>query len=159
MKSFKKLFFLLTILFLVSSCFEYDDISLLGIEGFKMGKIDGKRIAFSLDVKIDNPNKYALVVKPSTLDVYIEDNLIGHTTLDQKIKFIKKTEKVYTVPLHVDLEDGALLKILKYGLKDKLSLHIVGKVKGSVYGFSKRVKVDETKQISGKDLKIFSKND
>ena len=92
MKSFKKLFFLLTILFLVSSCFEYDDISLLGIEGFKMGKIDGKRIAFSLDVKIDNPNKYSLVVKPSTLDVYIEDNLIGHTSLDQKIKFIKKNE-------------------------------------------------------------------
>ena len=72
---------------------------------------------------------------------------------------IKKTKKIYTVPLHVELEDGAFLKILKYGLKDKLSLHIVGKVKGSVYGFSKRVKVDETKQISGKDLKIFSKND
>ena len=124
-----------------------------------MGKIDGKRIAFSLDVKIDNPNKFSLVVKPSTLDVYIEDNLIGHTTLDQKIKFIKKTEKVYTVPLHVDLEDGALLKIIRFGLKNQLMIHVTGKIKGAVYGFTKRIDVDETKQISGKDLKIFNKND
>lgn len=159
MRLIKHLFLFFSIFFLASSCFEYDDISFLGIEGFKMGKIDGKQITFSLDVKIDNPNKFSLTVKPSTLDVFIEDNLIGKTSLDQKIKFIKKTEKVYTVPLRIDLEDGAFLKILKYGLKDKLSLHIVGKVKGSVYGFSKRVKVDEVKQISGKDLKIFNKND
>ncbi len=152
MRAFQKLVYLLATIFLVSSCFEYDDVDFKGIENFKMGKFEGQKISFSMRVKLENPNKFSIKIKPSVVDVFIDDNLIGKTYLDQKIKIIKRKENSYFVPLHVELEDGILMKLMKYSMKDKVKLRLVGKVKGSVYGISKKVSIDETKEIDPKQL-------
>lgn len=152
MRAFQKLFYILVITFLVSSCFEYDDVDFKGIENFKMGKFEGQNISFSMDVKLENPNNFSIKIKPSVVDVFIDDNLIGKTYLDQKIKIIKRKENSYFVPLHVTLEDGILMKLMKFSLKDKVKLRLVGKVKGSVYGISKKVKIDESKEIDPKQI-------
>lgn len=152
MRTFQKLVYFLVVIFLVSSCFEYDDVDFKGVENFKMGKFEGQNISFSMDVKLDNPNKFSIKIKPSVVDVFIDEQLIGKTYLDQKVKIVKRKENSYFVPLHVELEDGILMKLMKYSLKDKVKLRLVGKVKGSVYGISKKVKIDETKEIDPKQI-------
>jgi LEA14-like dessication related protein len=152
MRTYQKLVYFLAVIFLVSSCFDYDDIDFKGVDNFKVEKFEGKKISFSMDVILENPNSFSVKIKPSVVDVYLDDNLIGKTYLDQKVKIIKRKENSYFVPLHVELEDGILMKLMKYSLKDKVKLRLVGKVKGSVYGISKKVKIDETKEIDPKQI-------
>ena len=152
MRTFKKRIYFLAIIFLVSSCFDYDDIDFKGIDNFKMEKFEGQKISFSMDVVLENPNSFSVKIKPSVVDVYLDDNLIGKTYLDQKVKIIKRKENSYFVPLHVELEDGLLIKLMKLSLKDKVKLRLVGNIKGSIYGISKKVKIDESKEIDPKQI-------
>ncbi len=152
MRTFKKRIYFLAIIFLVSSCFDYDDIDFKGIDNFKMEKFEGQKISFSMDVVLENPNSFSVKIKPSVVDVYLDDNLIGKTYLDQKVKIIKRKENSYFVPLHVELEDGLLMKLMKLSLKDKVKLRLVGNIKGSIYGISKKVKIDESKEIDPKQI-------
>lgn len=147
MRIFKKRIYFLVIIFLVSSCFDYDDIDFKGVDNFKVEKFEGKKISFSMDVILENPNSFSVKIKPSVVDVYLDDNLIGKTYLDQKVKIIKRKENSYFVPLHVELEDGLLMKLMKLSIKAKVKLRLVGKIKGSIYGICKKVKIDETKEI------------
>ena len=147
MRIFKKRIYFLVIIFLVSSCFDYDDIDFKGVDNFKVEKFEGKKISFSMDVILENPNSFSVKIKPSVVDVYLDDNLIGKTYLDQKVKIIKCKENSYFVPLHVELEDGLLMKLMKLSIKAKVKLRLVGKIKGSIYGICKKVKIDETKEI------------
>ena len=152
MRTFKKRIYFLAIIFLVSSCFDYDDIDFKGIDNFKMEKFEGQKISFSMDVVLENPNSFSVKIKPSVVDVYLDDNLIGKTYLDQKVKIIKRKENSYFVQLHVELEDGLLMKLMKLSLKDKVKLRLVGNIKGSNYGISKKVKIDESKEIDPKQI-------
>ena len=147
MRTFQKLVYFLAVIFLVSSCFDYDDIDFKGIDNFKMEKFEGQKISFSMDVILENPNSFSVRIKPSVVDVYLDDNLIGKTYLDQKVKIIKRKENSYFVPLHVELEDGLLMKLMKLSLKRKVKLRLVGKIKGSIYGICKKVEIDESLEI------------
>jgi hypothetical protein len=60
------------------------------------------------------------------------------------------------VPLQIELVDGYLLKFFKYTLKEKVSIRIKGKVKGSIFGISKKIAIDEVKEIDGKLFKLES---
>ncbi len=152
MRTYQKLVYFLAVIFLLSSCFDYDDIDFKGVDNFKVEKFEGKKISFSMDVILENPNSFSVKIKPSVVDVYLDDNLIGKTYLDQKVKIIKRKENSYFVPLHVELEDGILMKLMKLSLKGKVKLRLVGKIKGSIYGICKKVKIDETKEIDPKKI-------
>ena len=51
------------IFILVTSCAPIELPEFISYEGFKMGKMDAKQVSFSLSVKLNNPNSYALKVK------------------------------------------------------------------------------------------------
>lgn len=143
-------------IFLLSSCFEVEDLEFNGIEEIKLDKIEKKALDIHLGVKVMNPNGFTVKVKSSEVDVYAEDIMVGKATVNQKIKIIRKKENTYTIPIHVDLEDGVLLKFIKFALKDKVKVRIKGYVKGSVLGISKKIAIDETKEIEGKNFKLDS---
>lgn len=151
-----KITFIFSLIFLLTSCFEVEELDFNGIDGVKIEKIEKKSLDINLGVKVMNPNGFTLKVKSSEVDVYAEDILIGKASIDHKIKIIRKKENTYTIPIHVDLEDGVLLKFIKFALKDKVKVRIKGFVKGSVLGISKKILVDETKEIEGKNFKFDS---
>ena len=153
MKQFK-LLLLLSVVFLFSGCFEYEDIEFKGINNFKMGTIKDGAVNFDLDVTLFNPNGYAISVKPSEVEVYVEDDYIGLAKLLQKVKMKRKTIALYAIPLKLTLENGAMFKLMRYASKKEVTLNIKGKVKGAVLGVSKKIEVNEKKTISTKDFKL-----
>lgn len=143
-------------IFLLSSCFEVEELDFNGIDSVKLEKIEKKSLDLTLGVKVSNPNGFTIKVKSSDFEVYADDILLGRAKVDKKIKLIKKKEDTYAVPIHIDLEDGVLLKFIKFALKDKVKVRIKGFVKGSVLGISKKIAVDETNEIEGKNFKLNS---
>ena len=116
--------------------------------------IDGKTINFNAGVKVSNPNWFAIKVKRSTVDVYVEEQYMGKVSLEKKVKLKAKRESILQFPLKAELEDGAMFTMLRYASKENVNVRIKGKVKGGVWFFSKKIEIDETRQVSGKELQL-----
>jgi LEA14-like dessication related protein len=125
-----------------------------GIEDFKMPKMDDKEIHLNLGLKIENPNKFNLKLKPSSIDVFVEDKLMGVVKLDNKVKFKKRSEGVYDTKLRIKLEPGALFSLMKYTTKKEVPIRFKGIIKGAAFGITKRVKIDQAQVIDGSKLKM-----
>ncbi len=152
----KKLFYLLFVaamIFSLPAC-EIEEPDISDFTNFKLGKINGKNVDVSFDVKIDNPNTFGFKLKRGNLDVTANAIKIGVITFPQKIKVKKKSDKSYHVPLKLLLEDGALMQIMKLSTAGDVIVKIDGKVRGSVFGIGKTMEVHETKTVNGKDLKL-----
>lgn len=150
----KNLIYCLLVLLTLSSCLEIQDVDFKGMDGVKLEKMENKKLALKLGIKIENPNFFSIKIKPSVVDVFVNDELIGKAYLDESIKLIHKKENTYFAKVHVDLEDGALIKFVKYTLKLKVQLRVKGKIKGSVYGIPKKVDIDEVKEVDGSNFKM-----
>lgn len=137
----------------LSGC-DFDEPDVSNLSNFKLKKIEGKHIEAEFNVDCDNPNSFGFKMKKANIDVLIADQLMGKITLDDKIKIKRKSNNTYTVPVTFDLENGALIKLMQLSLKKEVVLQFVGKVRGSVCGFSKSMDVNETRTIDGSLLQM-----
>jgi LEA14-like dessication related protein len=138
---------------LATGCtFEEPDIS--NLSDFKMKKIDGKHIEAEFSVDCENPNAFGFKIKKGMIDVLIADQKMGTITLDEKIKVKRKSKSTYTVPVSIDLENGALIKLMQLSLKNEITVQFDGKVRGSVFGIAKSIDVNETRTIDGSILQM-----
>jgi len=122
-------------------------------DGFKIEKMEDRQILFSAGIKVDNPNWFAIKLKRSSLDVYMDDQLLGKLQLEKKVKMKAKKESEITLPLRASLEEGAMMMIFRNATKENVTIRFKGKVKGGVWIFSKKIAVDETRQVPGKFLR------
>jgi len=148
-----KIIIILTAFFLATSCTFYEP-EFRGGENIKMGKLNGKTLKLTVDADIYNENSFALKVKPSTLDVYIEDQYMGKVHLDKKFKMKRKSTTRVSAPLTLTLADGAMFKLLALANKKNLKIRLSGKVKAGAFFISKKIDVNEEKTISGIKSKL-----
>lgn len=153
MNFFKKIGYLLVLLFVFTAC-SFEDVQFREAENFKLNKIEGRTISVSFDAILNNPNGYTLKVKPSSFDLYINGSHVGIIQLDEKIKIIKRSESTVAVPVTAELLNGALPKLIAGALKKTATVRIVGTVKGGVSIFSTKRKIDETREIPLRDLNL-----
>jgi LEA14-like dessication related protein len=125
----------------------------IGSEGVKLEKMSEGEILFSAGVKVNNPNWFGIKLKKSTLDVYLEEQLVGKIHLEKKVKMRAKRESSLSLPLRASLEDGAMMMLMRYSTKENVNVRFKGKVKGGVWIFSKKIEIDETRQIPGRSLR------
>jgi LEA14-like dessication related protein len=150
----RKILFLFIGLLFLSSCEWYDDVDVIEIGKIKLDQLQGTNAKVNIDVELFNPNFYAISIKPSTLDVYIEDEFVGKAQLLEKVKFKRKSTGIYNMKVELLGEAGILKKTMRYMMMKELKVRVVGKVKGSVMGISKKMAVDKTKTIDGSKLRI-----
>lgn len=141
----------MALLFVFNAC-SYENVQFKNAESFKIKKLEGKKLSLSFDAILNNPNSYNLKVKPSTFDLYINGDHIGIINLDEKVKIIKRSEGSVSVPITAELLNGALPKLIAGALKKTATVRIVGTIKGGTSIFSKKKKIDETREISLRDL-------
>ena len=150
MKNLVLLFLSSMILF---SC-EFKDVDFNGIESYKVESFANNELLLKLAFKLNNENGFKIKVKPSKLNVFVEGQEMGIAYLDKKVVFKKKSEGVYETKLRFKLADGAMFSAMKFIGKKQLNVRFLGKVKGSVFGLSKKFPVDETKTIDASKLNL-----
>lgn len=140
-------------LFLFSGC-EVEDPDFSNVRDIKMLGMDGRKLEMEFTVDCENPNAFGFKVKPSKLDVSVDDEILGEIHLDKKIKVKRKSNNSYTVPVTIELADGAMFRLIKYVSREKVDVKLEGKVRGSVYGITKSFQVKETRSIDGSLFKL-----
>ncbi|MBL4862487.1 MAG: LEA type 2 family protein [Crocinitomicaceae bacterium] len=145
----RNLLFFIAISFLITSCASFQVPEFRGGEKVSLKKVDGQSIKFSAAGKIYNGNWFGIKIKPSTLDLYVEDEYIGKVSLDKKVKLKRKKETELNADFTAKLESGAMFRALKFATKENIKIRLKGKVKAGVFIFSKKIDIDESKTISG----------
>jgi len=150
----RNLVYILLLGILFSSCFTFHNPELVGEEKFNFESVKDGTVKFTAGATFLNENWYGLKVKPSMMNLYIEDEFIGEVKLEKKVKLKSKRETALEAPFTLTLEKGAMLKMMRYATQGEIKVRLTGKVKGGVFIFSKKFEMDETKTISGASLKL-----
>ena len=146
--------FLIIGLIILDSCALYTKPELTKVSGLKFKKMEGRQFQFELETTVNNPNWYAIKLKRSAVDVFVEQATIGRLTLNSTLRYAKKQQSTCTAPLTAQLADGALITLLRYAGKQSVKVSFKGKVRAGVWFFSKKINVDTTFSVAGNQLKI-----
>lgn len=107
-----------------------------GYKHINIQKVGFSNSELLIDVKYYNPNNIGLELKEMDLDVYLNNNYLGHTSQKYQVKIPKKGEFVIPIKLSLDMKN--LLKNAVAGVLNKeVSLTTSGKV---VVGKGKLIK-------------------
>lgn len=148
MRNMKLLIYIFLFVLTLSSCAPFMVPEMKGKEKISVQKLSKEEIKVTISANMLNENWFALKIKPSVLDLYVEDELIGEVKLDEKVKLKRKRETEIDAPLTLILSSGVYAKLLRYAMQKEVKVRIKGKAKGGVFIFSKKFDVDETKAIT-----------
>ncbi len=146
---------LITPAFLLHSC-EFEEINFKGIEKFELLDQKDDEIKLKLMMRVENLNKFNIILKNSDLDLSLNDTYLGKATIDSPVKLKKKTEAAYPVVLNIKGKDVMKKTMGMMGtiLNGPVKFTAKGKVTGKAYGISKAMDVAFSEKLN---LADFSK--
>ena len=107
------------------SCGQIKEPDFKGIENVRVNKAGLKESVLLLDLHYFNPNKTRVKLKSAEGDAWIEDNFLGHFTMDSLIHVPAIGDFRVPVKLQVDMS-----KIIKNSLMALLGKKVMIKIKG-----------------------------
>jgi LEA14-like dessication related protein len=136
--------------FLLTSCFDYEEVNFKGVKKFGIEDRSAGNITIRMDLNVSNPNKYNINIKKSTLDVFVNGNKVGKAKMKNNIILKKKKEDVY--PLYLTLKEkdlmGSALSSIGSLISGSMKVGIKGNVKVKVYGFGKKFPVEVEESVN-----------
>lgn len=126
------LLLLLSLPVLLTSCTPYKQVELKDITNIQVKRLDAKGIAVRVDALVENPNNYRIHVLDPDVDLYINEKFVGKGLLDTALVLDKKSTRVYSVPMHAELQGGNLLMVLLAGALNGNEVKLAAK--GTVVG-------------------------
>jgi LEA14-like dessication related protein len=125
----KKLLWALLPLGMVA-CAKPTGFDYLGVKNFKVISFGLKESTVGAEVEYYNPNRYPVTMKGAAVDVYVNNNYFGKSTLDSSIKIPEKDTFSLPVTLKVNMNGTvmSLLQTLTSG-RDSILVKLDGKAK------------------------------
>jgi LEA14-like dessication related protein len=100
---------------LLIGCAKPSGFDYLGVRNVKVIQFGLKESTVGLDVEYYNPNKFPVTMKKANVDVYVNDNYFGKTTLDSTITIPKRDTFYLPVLLKVDMNTTVMQLIQALG--------------------------------------------
>lgn len=120
-----RLILFLTPLLFLASCGKVKAPDFKRIENVRISKLGLSESILTLDLHYYNPNNFRVKLKEAEGDAWIENNLLGHFTIDTLVHIPANAEFILPVKLEV-----AMGKIFKNSLAVFLSKEVVIKIEG-----------------------------
>lgn len=112
----------------ITSCRQIVAPEYVGVQNIQLQSKGFTNTTLSANVKLYNPNRSNLTFKSGSLNIFVDNRLLGHTELDSTI-YISRLD-TFSIPIAVKLDLGNVLgNALSMGLKDSVLLRLEGKVK------------------------------
>ncbi len=131
----------LLVLLLLNACSKPASPEYLGYENFRLEQAGLKNNIVSTRVKLYNPNNYPLQLKSASIDVYINNDYLGHSSVDTLIILPKKDTSFVPLRLTASAKD-LLNSSLKVWLNPEVKVRIKGSAKAGRGGFFINVPID-----------------
>jgi len=154
----KNLYYLpiLILILSFSSCSIYEEVEMLGVEGYSFQKMEDNQSQASIVFNINNPNFYSIKLKKSSFEVFLDDKKLGDAVMADEVVILKKTEGDYTLNLLLndkDLRNAAMPLLAKALFKKNIKLIVKGKAKCKVFGvLGKKIDINESKTLNLSEL-------
>ena len=111
----------------MTSCREPKELEYRDFKNISSEKLGLSSSIFSIDLIYYNPNNFGVDLKRTDLDIYIDDNYLGHTSQDFQIHIPKRAE--FTLPLKINVD---MKNAYKNALPALFGTEILLKVTGTV---------------------------
>jgi LEA14-like dessication related protein len=129
------------VLMIAAGCKKPANPEFIGYENFRMDKVGLENTVLATRVKLYNPNGFPLQVKSAGIDVYINDNFLGHSSIDSLITLPAKDTSF--VPLRLTASSkGLLSNAFKVWMNPEVKVRIKGTAKAGRSGFFINVPID-----------------
>lgn len=112
----------------LASCRPLTAPEYIDIDDIQIGGNSLTNTTLSANVRLYNPNKSNLTFRSGSLDIYVDNRLLGHTELDSVIHIHKLD--TFRIPVTVRVDMGNVLgNALSLALKDSVLLRLEGNIK------------------------------
>jgi LEA14-like dessication related protein len=126
MKQLNLLGIILSMTFL--SCSAPKELEYLNFNNFAVLSLGFNKSTVSLDIQYYNPNNFGMQLRNSDLDIFIDGNLLGHSSFDTMIRIPRRD--TFTLPLKFDVNMQNLYKNAWNTLMGKeVTVKLTGKLK------------------------------
>ncbi len=131
---------------LLGSCTSYREVVFKGVEGVQLARMDGRGLALTAQVVVENPNNYRIHVVDPDVEVYLNDLYMGKARLDEKVTLQRRSTATYAVPMNVEFSGqggSPLVALMGAALAGKGKLKVTGTVRGRVGLIGRRFPFEE----------------
>ena len=142
-------FAILIILFVATSCQAPKELVYRDFKNLQVETIGFSATKLKVDLIYYNPNNFGLQLKYTDLDIYVDNNYLGHSAQDYQITIPKLGE--FTMPLAIDVD---MKNLLKNALPTLLGKEVLVKITGTVK--LGKANVYKTFPVSYEGLQRFS---
>ncbi|MBK7558694.1 MAG: LEA type 2 family protein [Chitinophagaceae bacterium] len=118
--------FILIVIF-ATACQAPKELVYRDFKNLKVEKVGFAATTLKLDLIYYNPNNFGMQLKYTDLDIYIDNNLLGHSSQDYQITIPKLSE--FTMPLQIEVD---MKNLLKNAFSTFLGKEVLVKITGTV---------------------------
>ena len=140
-----RLFFLLILSFLITSCSLYKPLEFKGMEDYSFSEQDGCN-PICVELSFFNPNPYNIVLKSANVKGLLGKEDIG--VLEIKDSYVLKKSGISKINLSVSTEIKSFIPVVSgffsYITGGEVTLLIDGTLKVKALGISKKLKIHES---------------
>tara|TARA_B100000035_G_scaffold103242_1_gene87647 strand:- start:44 stop:484 length:441 start_codon:yes stop_codon:yes gene_type:complete len=140
-----RLFFLLILSFLITSCSLYKPLEFKGMEDYSFSEQDGCN-PICVELSFFNPNPYNIVLKSANVKGLLGKEDIG--VLEIKDSYVLKKSGISKINLSVSTEIKSFIPVVSgffsYITGGEVTLLIDGTLKVKALGISKKLKINES---------------
>mgnify|MGYP000918829316 FL=1 len=93
---------------LLFSCTSIQELSYRDFRNFKISNVGFATSSIKMNLIYYNPNNFGLQLKRTDLDIFVDNNYVGHTVQEYQISIPKRAE--FGIPLQMDVDMKNLFK-------------------------------------------------
>lgn len=112
----------------ISSCSPPRSLEYKTYHNFTIQNLGFNQSTISLDLEYYNPNNFGMQLKNTDLDIFINGNLLGHSSSDSLIQIPRKSTFILPVKFDVDMKN-AFRNAFNTLLGKEITVRLTGKIK------------------------------
>lgn len=126
--------FILIAFIVLNSCSPPRDLVYRSFSNLSIQSLGFNQTTITLDLEYYNPNNFGLQLKNSDLDVFINGNLLGHSSSDTLIRIPKRAEFILPVKFDIEMRQ-AFRNVLNVMTGKEVTIKLTGRIKAGKGNF------------------------